>query len=103
VVDPQKVFLPQLHITLGLMKQFAKALDKNREYFKYLHDKFPSLSEEKLKEGIFVDPQIRKLILDEQFIRTMNNVEKSSWIALTDVINNFFEKPQGTQLQGYCK
>ena len=36
--------------------------------FAYLAEKFPSLSQAKIKEGIFIDPQIRKLVLDEIFI-----------------------------------
>jgi hypothetical protein len=29
-IDPQKVLLPSLHIKLGIMKQYAKALEKSR-------------------------------------------------------------------------
>ena len=36
--------------------------------FAYLAEKFPSLSQAKIKEGIFIDPQMRKLVLDEIFI-----------------------------------
>jgi hypothetical protein len=40
------------------MKQFVKALPKEGECFKYLCKKFPGLSDEKLKEGIFVGPDL---------------------------------------------
>ncbi|GBO02325.1 hypothetical protein AVEN_212991-1 [Araneus ventricosus] len=46
----KKVLLPPLHIKLGLMKQFVKALPKQGEGFKCLCDQFPGLSEAKLKE-----------------------------------------------------
>jgi len=36
LVDPSKVLLPPLHIKLGLMKQFVKALDKEGECFMYI-------------------------------------------------------------------
>ena len=49
------------------MKQFVKALNKEGEGFKYLHSVFSSLSEAKIKEGIFVGPDIRKLMSDEKF------------------------------------
>jgi hypothetical protein len=49
LIDPKKVLLPPLHIKLGLMKQFVKALPKERECFKYLCKKFPGLSDAKLK------------------------------------------------------
>lgn len=38
--------LPSLHIELGLMKQFVKALSKGGEYVQ-----FPGLPEAKMKEG----------------------------------------------------
>jgi hypothetical protein len=65
LIDPKKVLLQPLHIKLGLMKQFVKALPKEEECFKYLCKKFPGLSDAKLKEGIFVGSDIRKLLLDE--------------------------------------
>jgi hypothetical protein len=89
LVDPQKVLLPPLHIKLGLMKQFVKALQRDEDCFKYLCSKFPCLSEEKLKEGIFVGPDIRKLILNEMFETTMSNVEREAGLALKDVVSKF--------------
>ena len=62
LVDPKKVLLPALHIKFGLMKQFVKALPKEGETFKYLCGEFLGLSEAKLKGGIFVRPDIRKLM-----------------------------------------
>lgn len=32
LVEPQKILLPPLHIKLGIMKQFVKAIDKNKVY-----------------------------------------------------------------------
>ena len=55
-MKPEKVLLPPLHIKLGLMKQFVKALDKERHCFKYLCVKFPTITEEKLKAGVFDGP-----------------------------------------------
>jgi hypothetical protein len=67
LVNPEKVFLPPLHIKLGLMKNFVKAMDKNGAEFMYLKHKFLRLSDAKIKEGIFVGPQTRRLIKDEQW------------------------------------
>jgi hypothetical protein len=63
-VDPKKILLPSLHIKLGIMKQFVTALPKTGNCFKYLCKNFPHLLAAKLKEGIFVGPDIRKLIFD---------------------------------------
>jgi hypothetical protein len=71
LADPQKVLLPPHHIKLGLMKQSVKALQRDGNCFKYLCSKFPGLSKAKLKEGIFVGPDIRKLISDEMFQTTV--------------------------------
>ena len=40
LVDPQNILLSPLHIKLGLMKNFVKALDKDGEAFKYLLKNF---------------------------------------------------------------
>jgi hypothetical protein len=52
------------------MKNFVKAMDKNGTRFMYLKHKLLRLSDAKIKEGIFVGPQIRELI-------KMNNFKNS--------------------------
>ena len=44
-----KVLLPPLHIKLGLMKNFVKALQKNGAALQHLSTVFPGLSAAKLK------------------------------------------------------
>ena len=61
------IILPSLHIKLGLFEKFIKALLKNFAGFYYLKEKFPRLIDSKIKEGIFVGPQKRALILDGKF------------------------------------
>ena len=89
LVDRSNVILPPLHIKLGLMKQFVKALNKKGACFKYIQEKFPNLSAEKVREGVFVGPQIRKLTKDLQFLSTMTDVEKNAWLSFTEVISKF--------------
>jgi hypothetical protein len=89
LIDREQVILPALHIKLGIMKQFVKALDKNGECFKYLQNKFPKLSDAKIKEGIFVGPQIRKLFKDDTFIHSMTTNEKNAWTSFKKVTQNF--------------
>ncbi|UYV80508.1 hypothetical protein LAZ67_19000385 [Cordylochernes scorpioides] len=43
------------------MKNFVKEMDRNASGFAYLKQKISSISEAKIKEGIFVGPQIREL------------------------------------------
>ena len=68
LVDPKKILIPPLHLKLGLIKQFVKALNKDGNYFKYLFQKFPNISEAKIKEGVFNGPQVRTLHKDEHFV-----------------------------------
>lgn len=89
LVDPRKVLLPPLHIKLGLMKQFVKALSKEGECFKYICQKFPQLSEAKVKEGVFTGPDIRKLFKDEVFQTKMTEIEKDAWKAFKEVVKKF--------------
>ena len=44
---------------------------------------------EKLKDGIFVGPQIRQLMRDGEFGKAMTPVEKKSCIELKNVLNGF--------------
>ena len=67
LVDMNKVLLPPLHIKLGLMKNFVKALHKNGAAFQHLSTVFPGLRAAKFKEGIFVGPQIREVLKDTDF------------------------------------
>ena len=77
------MILPSLHIKLGLMKQFVKSLHKKGTCFKYIQEKFPNLSAEKVKVGVFVGPQIRKLTKDPQsIVFTITDVKKKHGFLL---------------------
>jgi len=57
VVNPplvlsEKIFLPHLHIKLGLMKNFMKGVDKTGCGLHYVRNKVPNVSDAKIKEGI---------------------------------------------------
>ena len=50
LVEREKIFLPPLHIKLGLIKQFVKALNKEGKCFEFICKLFPGLSIAKLEE-----------------------------------------------------
>ena len=75
LVSRENVVLSPLHIKLGLMKQHVKALQKDEDCFKYMCRKFPGLSNEKLKQGVFDGPQIRQLIKDLEIVNSMTEPE----------------------------
>ena len=92
IVGRDKIIFPPLHMKLGLMKQFVKALSVDGKCFQHLICTFPSLSSEKIKAGVFNGPQIRTLVLDQGFTQTINDTEKAAWLSFVDVTNNFLEK-----------
>ena len=58
------------------MKQFVKALKTDSDCFQYIVTSLPGLSIEKKKAEVFNGPQIRYLIKDKEFIKTMNAHQK---------------------------
>ena len=90
LVNPEKVLMRPLHIKLGLMKNFVKAMaEQNSNGFKFLCKKFPKLSQAKLKEGIFVGPQIREVFKDPEFEKTLNTLELRAWHGFKWICSNF--------------
>ena len=65
LIEKSKILLPLLHIKHGLAKQFIKALKPTSRAFRHIRQMFPSISEVKVKGGIFVEPQIRMLAFEE--------------------------------------
>jgi len=42
-------------------------MDQNSAGFRYLKNKFPGISDAKIKEGVFFGPRMRELIQDVKF------------------------------------
>ncbi|KAL4706484.1 hypothetical protein ACJJTC_015682 [Scirpophaga incertulas] len=89
IVDLKTILMPPLHIKLGLIKQFVKALNHESEAFKYLKNFFPKLSEAKIKAGIFVGPQIKKIMDCDIFPDLLSNEEKNAWNSFKAVVHGF--------------
>ena len=75
-INFKNIFLPALHLKLRLMKNFVKAMNPNGDGLRHLHNIFPLLSANKVKEGIFVGPHIRKLIRDSIFTAKLDSFER---------------------------
>ena len=88
LVQRNNIVFPPLHIKLGVMKQFIRALDHNSDCFGYICSIFPSVSDEKKKAGIFDGPQIRTLLKDSHFPSTMTKVQGRAWTAFSKVVHN---------------
>ncbi|GFW57265.1 hypothetical protein TNCV_541791 [Trichonephila clavipes] len=70
-----------LHIKRGVTKQANKAIPKDSDHFKYLCKKFLGFSQVE-KRGIFVGPDILKLMKDKKSRDYHDNKGKSilSWL-----------------------
>jgi len=94
-VEPSKILFPFMHLKLGLMKNFVKAMNQEEAAFIYLWEMFPRLSEAKLKEGIFIGPQIRDIIKDEFFDKLLQCNEMAAWDSFKIVVNVFLGETEG--------
>ena len=83
------------------MKQSGEVLNKENDWFKNIRESFQSLSEEKLKNGIFDGTQIRKMKNDKQFAESMTLLEITAWDMFITVINNFLGKKKSVNCKGH--
>ena len=89
LVLTEKMYLPPLHIKLGIMKNFVKDMDKTGCGFEYVMNKCPNVSDAKIKEGIFIGPQIRDLMQDKQFDEDLNETERNVWLSFKRICKDF--------------
>ncbi|GBM07876.1 hypothetical protein AVEN_96494-1 [Araneus ventricosus] len=78
-------------LMLRLMKQCFKALNAVGECFQNLVSSFPALSLEKIEAAVFDGPQISVLVHYREFVRKMNENQKSTWLYFQAVLQNFLE------------
>jgi hypothetical protein len=92
LINSEKVYLPPLHIKLGLIKDFVKVIGQNSAGFMYLKNHLPRIIDAINKEGLFVGPEITELIQDIKFEKQLSEVEKVAWKSLINVTANFLGK-----------
>ena len=68
-------------------------MDKTGHGFEYLRNKFQNVSDAKINEGIFIGPQIRELMQDEQFDEDLNETERNALFSFKRICKDFL----GTQ------
>jgi len=97
---PEKIYLPPLHMKLGLMKYFVKGMDITVGEFEYVRNKFPNVSDAKIKEGIFIGLQIRELMQDKQFdAETENETERNAWLSFKRICKDFLRNHKAANYQ----
>ena len=70
------------------MKNFVKVMYKTGCGFEYVRNKFPNVTDAKIKEHIFIGPQIRELMQDKQFDEDLNVTERNAWLSFRRISNN---------------
>ena len=87
LIRKTKVLLPPLHILMGVVKNFIKSL--KFPVGELLKEIVPKISEAKLKEGVFIGPDIVKLIKSEKFTNILCGNELDAWRNIVKVKENF--------------
>ena len=95
----EKIYLPPLHIKLGLMKNFVKGMDKTSHGFECVRNKFPNVIDAKIKEGIFVGPQIRELMQDIQFGEDLNETARNAWLSFKRICKDLLGNHKSANYQ----
>ena len=97
---PEKIYLPPLQIKLGVIKNFVKGMDKTGRGFEYVRNKFPNACDSKIKEGIFIGPQIRELMQDKkQFDEDLNETERNAWLLFKMICKDFLGNHKAANYQ----
>jgi len=99
LILPEKIYLPPLHIKLGLMKNLVKGMDTTGSRLEYVRNKFPNVSETKIKEGIFIGPQMRELIQDKEFDEDLNETERNAWLSFKRIYKDFLGNHKAAKYQ----
>jgi len=61
----------------------------NSEGFQRLSKNFPTIRGAKLKEDIFVGPQIQEIVEDRAFVYSLTETERATWKSFKWVCANF--------------
>ena len=86
LIERSKILLPPLHIKLGLGKQFVKSLKPTSRAFRHIRQLFPRISEAKVRSGIFVRPQIRRMLASEELEKQMSYLERNASHAFRMIV-----------------
>jgi len=71
--------------------------------FRYIRKRFPATSYEKVKAGIFDEPQIRTLMKNPAFFFHMTVVESAAWCSYVSVVKEFLGKKRADCYQDIVK
>ena len=64
-----------------------------------MRNKFPNLSDAKIKEGTFIGPQIRELVQDKEFDEDLNETERNAWLPFKRICKDFLGNHKAPKYQ----
>jgi len=74
-------------------------VDKTGHGFEYVRNKFPNVSDSKIKEGIFIGPQIRELMQDKQLDEDLNETARNAWLSFKRIYKDFLGSQKAAKYQ----
>ena len=74
-------------------------MDKESEGFGYFRQKLPKIIAAKMKERIFVGPQIKQQFEDQDLSTKLNSAGRRAWIAFKNVCRKFIGNEKRGNLQ----
>jgi len=83
----------------GPHENFVKGMDKTGHGFQYVRNKFSNVSDAKIKEGIFIGPQIRELMQDKQFDEDLNETERNAWLSFKRICRDLLGNHKAVNYQ----
>lgn len=90
LIPISKILMPPLHIKIGLVTQlFKKLYERNSKIRATLFSIFPSLSEAKIKAGVYDGPQIEELFQDNDLPKILTVEENYAFDSLKSVCKGF--------------
>jgi hypothetical protein len=76
----------------------VKAMDMtNTKKFQCLSKKFPNIRNAKLKEDIFVGPEIQEKVEEEAFVESLTDTERAAWESFKLVCANFLGRKESPE------
>ena len=81
------------------MKISLKGMDKTGRGFECLRNKVPNASSAKIKEGIFIEAQIRELMQDKQFDEDLNETGRNAWLSFKRICEDLLGNHKAANCQ----
>jgi len=81
------------------MKNFVKSMDKTGRGLEYVRNKFPNVSKANIKEDIFIGPQNRELMQDNQFDEDLNETERNAWLSFKRICKDLLGNHKAANYQ----